>query len=100
MPLTKSERAQISKAKSVGTSDLAVPLDNNAACYLAWMVVQDLGYSEHFAEFPGHLPPLYSEEALGPPRSSGRLFPDALYGARGRNRYSCVHPIDVGVVDC
>ena len=42
MPLSQSQKSLIEKARNVGGSDMAVPLDDAACCYLLARLAHDL----------------------------------------------------------
>jgi hypothetical protein len=50
MALTKLQQALVARAIAVGTSEMAVPLDDAACCYLVSVVVHDLGLAGAFPE--------------------------------------------------
>ena len=59
MSLTQLQKALIEKARSVGGSEMAVPIDDAAGAYLLARTVTDLGLQAHFAELPENVPPFY-----------------------------------------
>ena len=59
MSLTQAQKSLIEKARSVGGSEMAVPIDDAAGSYLLARTVTDLGLQAHFAELPEDVPPFY-----------------------------------------
>lgn len=74
MPLTQAQKAIISKVRALGGGRQAVALDDAACLYLLALMVQDLGLREAFPDHPADLPPLFSAEALKPPRINTATF--------------------------
>ena len=52
----------IEKARSVGGADLAVPLSDDACCYLIATIANDLGLGRKFPAFPKRLPSFFGRE--------------------------------------
>lgn len=50
MSLTQAQKSLIEKARSVGGSEMAVPIDDAAGTYLLARTVTDLGLQAHFAD--------------------------------------------------
>ena len=46
MTLTQTQRSLIEKARNVGNSDMAVPLSDEASCYLVARIAHDLNIQE------------------------------------------------------
>lgn len=61
MGLTQAQRSIIQKSRSVGNSDLAVPLTDDACAYLVAVIARDLGLLDQFPEFQQDFAPFFSE---------------------------------------
>lgn len=64
MGLTQAQRSLIEKACSVGSSELAVPLTDEACCYLVAVIVSDLGLGAAFSELSRKPRPFFGSEPL------------------------------------
>jgi len=62
--MTQAQKALIEKARSVGNSDFAVPLSDEACCYLVAVIVSDLGLSKAFPDLPKTIKPFFGKEPL------------------------------------
>ncbi len=60
MGLSQSQRSILERARSVGTSDLAVALDDEMCAYLLGVIVHDLNLQRHFPELPVAIPKFFS----------------------------------------
>ena len=59
MPLSQLQKSLIERARSVGSSEMAVPIGDSAGAYLLARAIVDLGLQAHYAELPEHVPPFY-----------------------------------------
>lgn len=59
MSLSQMQKSLIEKARSVGNSDMAVPIDDAAGAYLLARAIVDLGFQKDYAELPEDVPPFY-----------------------------------------
>ena len=59
MPLSQMQKSLIERARSVGNSETAVPIDDAAGAYLLARAIVDLGLQAHYAELPEEVPPFY-----------------------------------------
>ena len=59
MPLSQMQKSLIERARSVGNSETAVPIDDAAGAYLLARAIVDLGLQAHYAELPDEVPPFY-----------------------------------------
>ena len=59
MPLSQMQKSLIERARSVGNSEMAVPIDDAAGAYLLARAIVDLGLRAHYAELPEEVPPFY-----------------------------------------
>jgi hypothetical protein len=64
LALSKTQEALLTKLREVGSSDLAVTLDDEACSYLLAVIVGDLGLFEKFPEIPQKLPPFFGTDPL------------------------------------
>jgi len=64
MGLTQAQRTLLEKARSTSGSDFAVPLSNEACCYLVAIIVSDLGLHKKFPELPKAPTPLFGKNRL------------------------------------
>lgn len=55
MGLTQAQRSLIEKARSVGTGDLAIPLDDEACGYLVARIAHDLGVAKRLRGVPDRI---------------------------------------------
>ena len=60
MGLSQLEKAVIEKARSVGNSDLAVPLDDPSCSYLCAIIAKDLGLEKEIDNLPNEIIGFYS----------------------------------------
>lgn len=58
--MNQSQRSIIEKARSVGSSDLAIELDDEMCAYLVGVIVHDLGLQKKFPEVPAKPPKFFS----------------------------------------
>lgn len=72
--MTQSQRSIIEKARSVGSSDLAIELSDEMCAYLVGVIVHDLGYRKAFPEVPVSLPKFFSAAAPEDLRLTGVDF--------------------------
>ena len=70
MPLSQTQKSLIEKARNVGNSDMAVPIDDAAVSYLLARVVHDLGIQGGYPDVPDRIPPFFETT----PVSSLRLI--------------------------
>lgn len=59
MPLSQMQKSLIERARSVGNSETAVPIDDAAGAYLLARAIVDLGLQALYAELPEEVPPFY-----------------------------------------
>ena len=59
MSLSQMQKSLIERARNVGNSEMAVPIDDAAGAYLLARVIVDLGLRAHYAELPEEVPPFY-----------------------------------------
>lgn len=62
MGLSLHEQASIEKARSVGNSDLSVPLNDKCAAYLCAIIARDLGLQKKIPSLPKKIGEFYSNE--------------------------------------
>jgi hypothetical protein len=62
--MNQAQKTLVTKARSVGSSELAVPLTDEACCYLVAVIVKDLGLDRDFPECPESLPPFFGSAPL------------------------------------
>ena len=75
MPLSQSQKSLIEKARNVGVSDLAVPLDDAACSYLLARLAHDLGLAEQHPEVSGPIPPFFETMPVSSLRLDEVEFP-------------------------
>ena len=80
MPLSQSQKSLIQRARHVGGSDMAVPLDNAAASYLLSRVIIDLDLHKRFPASPNAIPPFFETTPVSSLKLPGVDF-DALADA-------------------
>ena len=59
MSLSQMQKSLIEKARSVGSSEMAVPIGDAAGAYLLARAIVDLGFQSHYADLPEDVPPFY-----------------------------------------
>lgn len=59
MSLSQMQKSLIERARSVGNSDMAVPIGDAAGAYLLARAIVDLGLQSDYAELPENVPPFY-----------------------------------------
>ena len=59
MSLSQMQKSLIERARSVGDSEMAVPIGDAAGAYLLARTVVDLGLQSRYAELPEDVPPFY-----------------------------------------
>jgi hypothetical protein len=64
MALSATQRSVIEKARSLGSGDQGVSLDDSACVYLTALIAHDLGLHKKFPELPGELPPFFGSQPL------------------------------------
>ena len=82
MKLSQLQKSLIEKARSVGNSDMAVPIDDAAMSYLLARVVDDLGIQSQYPDVPATIPPFFETtpvsslrlEGFDADELAGRLF--------------------------
>ncbi len=62
MGLDKLQRATLVRATTVGNSELAVSLTDEACCYLAAVIVSDLRLHNKFKDVPRKIAPFFSDD--------------------------------------
>ncbi len=62
MGLDKLQRAVLVRAKTASNSELAVPLTEEACCYLAVVIASDLRLQRRFKDLPTKILPFFSED--------------------------------------
>lgn len=67
MGLSAIERAAVTRARSTGSSALAVPLTDDICKYLVAVMVRDLGLSAGFPNLGRDIPDFFSTEAIERP---------------------------------
>ncbi len=59
MPLSQTQKSLIEKARNVGSSEMAVPINASAAAYLLARIIRDLGLDASYPELPQDVAPFY-----------------------------------------
>ena len=59
MSLSQMQKSLIERARNVGNSDMAVPIDDAAGAYLLARAIVDLELQTDYAELPEDVPPFY-----------------------------------------
>lgn len=59
MSLSQSQRSLIEKARHVGKSDTAVPLDDGSLSYILARIIHDLALHDQYPEVPREIPPFF-----------------------------------------
>jgi hypothetical protein len=78
LALSKTQEALLTKLKELGTSELAVTLDNEVCSYLLAIIVSDLGLFDKFPEIDRKIAAFFGTDALSSLRIA-RLDFNALY---------------------
>ena len=76
MPLSQSQKSLIEKARNVGNSNMAVPIDDAAASYLLARVVHDLGIQSRYPKLPERIQPFFETTPVSSLRLDGLDFED------------------------
>lgn len=83
MGLTKAQETLLTRARSAGSSELAVGLDDETCNYLLAVMVNDIGIQAKFPELPKKVPPFFGPDALSSLRIRSvefrKLFERLLY---------------------
>lgn len=74
MGLTKAQQALVTKARTVGASELGVALDDAVCSYLVAVIARDLDLLQHFPEVSVGFPPFFGSPSLGELRMEGIQF--------------------------
>ena len=74
MSLSQMQKSLIERARSVGNSDMAVPIDDAAGAYLLARAIVDLGLQADYAELPQDVPPFYETAPVSSLRLDGVGF--------------------------
>ena len=74
MPLSQSQKSLIEKARNVGGSDMAVPLDDAACSYLLARLAHDLDLTAQHPEVSGPVSPLFETMPVSSLRLDGIEF--------------------------
>lgn len=74
MGLTANQRSMITKARTGGSSELAVNLDDAVCCYLLAVIVKDLGLENEFQDATLEVEPFFSSKNIQSLRLSGVNF--------------------------
>ena len=74
MLLSQSQRSLIEKARNVGGSDMAVPLDDGACCYLLARLAHDLNLAGQHPEVEGPISPFFETMPVSSLRLEGVEF--------------------------
>ena len=74
MPLSQSQKSLIEKARNVGGSDMAVPLDDAACSYLLARLAHDLNLAAQHSEVSGPVPPFFETMPVSSLRLEGVEF--------------------------
>lgn len=77
MPLSQMQKSLIERARSVGSSEMAVPISDAAGVYLLVRTVRDLGLQARYAEIPEDVQPFYETAPVSSLALDGLSF-DAL----------------------
>jgi hypothetical protein len=64
MGLTKTQQSLLTRARTAGTGDLGVTLDDAVCCYLLGVIARDLDLSPYFPEIPADVPPFFARPPL------------------------------------
>ena len=59
MTLSQMQKSLIERARSVGDSEMTVPIGDAAGVYLLARTIVDLGLQSRYAELPADVPPFY-----------------------------------------
>lgn len=81
MSLTQAQKSLIEKARSVGGSEMAVPIDDAAGAYLLARTITDLSLQAHFAELPEDVPLLSSVRLANAMTSTSRKLVGVPYNS-------------------
>ena len=74
MALSQTQKSLIEKARNVGTSNMAVPIDDATAGYLLARVVHDLGIQSRYPVVPEHIQPFFETTPAASLRLDGLDF--------------------------
>ena len=74
MPLSQSQKSLVEKARNVGGSDTAVPLDDAACCYLLARLAHDLNLAGQHPEVSGSIAPFFETMPVSSLRLEGVEF--------------------------
>ncbi len=64
MALSKTQEALLTRLREVGTSELAVPLDDDVCSYLLGVILSDLKLFDKFPEMPKKVAPFFGADPL------------------------------------